>query len=160
MEENMNDEETETKYELFKEMFEESLAIGCLMGLFCMIAPIHIAKGAYHKTREKLSKALHPLPKNAKRIIDSFGVQVHEIEDDKYLSQLQYERNMPKREVLGRLEKEGKIYVSYLGGSDELPFSRCTDGYLSKYYDYVPLTEDERNSERIRKLELSLVKQK
>ncbi len=160
--EKVDQEEKETKYSPFKGALEESLAIGCLIGLICMIAPIHMIKGAYHKAREKLSKAIHPLPENAKRITKNYfyGEEVHSIGNERYLITKSLGRDLStKRKIVGRLVKEGKIYVTYLGGSDELPFSRCTEGYLSKYYDYIPLSEEERNSEKIRKLELSMGEQ-
>ena len=158
----MVDEDKEMKYAPFKSMLEESLAIGCLMGLFCILAPIDIIRGTYHKTREKLSRALHPLPENAKRIIGSYqGEAVYSIENEKYLiTQLMHKDLSIERRIIGKLVKEGKIYRSYIAGSDELPFSRHTDGYSCRYYDFIPLTEEEKNSEKIRELESSLDKNK
>ena len=154
----MVDEDKEMKYAPFKSMLEESLAIGCLMGLFCILAPIDMIRGAYDKTRERLSSVLHPLSKNAKRIIGNYkGESVYSAENEKYLITQLMQRDLSiERRIKGKLIKEGKIYQTYLLGSDELPFSKHTTGELMRYYDYIPLSEEERNSEIIRGFESSL----
>lgn len=156
----MDIKEKETKFEIIKETLENTLAIGCLMGLFCILAPMDMIRRAYHKTREKISKALHPLPKNTERIIGNYqGEVVYSTENEKYLiTQSMHTDLSVERRIIGKLIKEGKIYKTYLAGSDELPFSRHIDGYSCNYYDYIPLSEEERNSGKIKGLEANLSK--
>lgn len=145
-----------------KDRFLDTLSYGILTGILsvelCRIAIYDSIRGSYCKIREKLSRAFHPLSKNTNRILRSFyGEEVYKIGNEKYLVTKSIERDLAiERRIIGRLVKEGKIYMSYLTGSDELPFSSHTDGELMKYYDYIPLRKDERNSEKIRELELSL----
>ncbi len=108
----------------------------------------------YFLAREKLSKLTHPLKKGNKRAVinysvnDSNLVRKLSIDSDNYLFKLNRKKGINERYgllnveqensvmVLGRIEKEGEIYVHEKFGY----------GDKSPYFDYVPVSGDERKS--------------